>query len=83
MLDVINWANGILWKVLGIGLSWVAIKWLLKNATGTMRELLETAGVAIRAECRHLKLKLIQQVAEEELKDQKPEPTVEAEGSVN
>ena len=83
MWNVVNWASGILWKVLGIALSWVAVKWLLNNATGTMKEILETIGFAIRAACRHLKRKLVRQVAEEELKDQKPGPTVEAEGSVN
>lgn len=79
MLEATMWATGILWRVMWIGLAWITIRYILKNGTGTAKEILMTCGTAIRIGCIRLRMKLIGDLKKEQGSG---DQTVETEGSV-
>lgn len=84
MWDALAMLLNISWKVFGIMLGWMLIKHLMKEGTGTVKELLETTGVAIRAGCMLAKKRLWAKIREEK-EPERVEPNgeqVHAEGTV-
>ena len=62
------------WKTLGIVFGWLLLKYIIRNGTGTIKEVLETVGIGIKAGCLAVRKK----IREHLLKDEKKvEATVE------
>lgn len=84
MWDFLGTMLSMSWKVFGIMAGWMLIKHLMREGTGTLKELLETIGVAIRAGCLMTKKALWAKIKEER-EAEKVEPNgehVHAEGTV-
>lgn len=84
MWDFLGTMLSMSWKVFGIMAGWMLIKHLMREGTGTLKELLETLGIAIRAGCLMLKKALWAKIKEER-EPERVEPTgeqVHAEGTV-
>lgn len=47
-MDVILFALNLAWKILAICLGWMLFKYVLKNGSGTFKEILDTISVALR-----------------------------------
>ena len=68
MTDILGWMLGVAWRLAIIGIGFTVLKSVIRNGKGTLRELLETASLAIRAGCLAARKKLVNklQKAEEE-----------------
>ena len=87
MADVMMFMLGIAWKIFGLMIGWMLLKHLMREGTGTFRELLDTAAMAIKAGCLIAKQKLlltIQERKEANLDDQATPDTepVKGQGTV-
>ena len=76
MWDALAMLVNVSWKVFGVMAGWMLIKHLLREGTGTIKELLETTGVAVRAGCMMTKKYLWRKIREE----REPEQQIEANG---
>lgn len=70
MWDVLGMLLSMSWKVFGIMAGWLIIRSLMQNGAGTLKELLETAGIAIRAGCLMAKKRLWAKIREEKEPEQ-------------
>lgn len=83
MTEILGWMLGVGWKIAILMVGWYTLKYFVRNGTGTLKDLLETAGLAIRCACLNARKRLVAR-----LKEEKEEPIIEngsaidAEGSV-
>lgn len=49
MLNALGFALNMAWKILAIVGGWMLFKYVLKNGSGTMRDILDTISVAFKA----------------------------------
>lgn len=84
MVGILSWILGIAWRTALICVGWICVRHIIRNGGGTLREVLETTGLAIRAGCIELRKKLVDHLKkEEDVIELKPdEPEVEVEGTV-
>lgn len=83
MVGILSWVLGIAWRTALICIGWICIKQIIRNGGGTLREVLETTGLAIRAGCIELRKKLVEKLKREEGVIEDPEaPEMQAEGTV-
>lgn len=70
MAGILNWLLSIAWKTAVIMIGWICVKYVLRNGGSTLREVLNTTGLAIKAGCLTLRYKLLdvmqRRVAEKE-----------------
>ena len=87
MAGILSWVLSIVVKASIITILWIVIKTIVRNGGGTLREVLETAGLAIKAGCLTLRMKLTQKLCEkaekeEAVKEEPKGPGVKVEGTV-
>lgn len=88
MVGILSWILGIAWRTALICVGWILVKQIVRNGGGTLREVLETTSLAIRAGCLTLRSKLVsrlqQNAAEQEdvIKENPDVPELKAEGTV-
>lgn len=87
MATILSWALGIVLKASIITVLWIVIRTIVRNGGGTLREVLETAGLAIKAGCLALRMKLTDKLRkdaeEKETVEEEPKgPGVKVEGTV-
>ena len=83
MVGILSWVLGIAWRTALLCVGWICIKQIIRNGGGTLREVLETTGLAIRAGCIELRKKLVEKLKREEGVIEDPEaPEMQAEGTV-
>lgn len=88
MTSVLSWMLGMAWRIAILLIAYTTLKAVLRNGNGTLKEILETIGLAIRAGCLSLKSKLIAKLRSgaEEKETEKAEesngPEIQVEGSV-
>ena len=86
MAGILSWVLSIGIKASIITILWIVIKTIVRNGGGTLREVLETAGLAIKAGCLTLRMKLTKKLCEkaekEEAVKEEPGPGVKVEGTV-
>jgi hypothetical protein len=70
MAGILNWLLGIAWKTAVIVFGWICVKYVLRNGGSTLKEILNTTSLAIKAGCLTLRYKLLnvmqRRVAEKE-----------------
>ena len=49
MTDAIMWFLDVAWKILGLVLGWMVLKFILKNGKDTIRDILETLHLGMQA----------------------------------
>ena len=67
-MEVLLWMLGLAWRALVLIGGWLIIRAVIKDGTGTMREILETTGLAIKTGCIKLNRWLIKELSKEETK---------------
>lgn len=87
MTTILSWVLSIVVKASIITVLWIVIRTILRNGGGTLREVLETAGLAIKAGCLSLRMKLTQKLCEKAEKEETVEegtngPEIKGEGTV-
>ena len=88
MTSILGWMLGMAWRIAILLIAYTALKAVLRNGNSTLKEILETIGLAIRAGCLSLRGKLIAQLrsgAEEKETEEAEEPQgpeIQVEGSV-
>ena len=87
MATILSWVLSIVVKASIITVLWIVIRTILRNGGGTLREVLETAGLAIKAGCLSLRMKLTQKLCEkaekeETVKEGTNGPEIKGEGTV-
>lgn len=88
MTSVLSWMLGMAWRIAILMIGYTALKAVLRNGNGTLKEILETIGLAIRAGCLSLRSKLVERLrsgAEEKETEKAGEPNgpeIQVEGSV-
>lgn len=70
MAGILNWILGIAWKTAVIMIGWICVRHVLRNGGSTLKEILSTIGLAIKAGCMTLRCRLLdgmqRKVAEKE-----------------
>ena len=74
MLEFVSFMLNVGWKTLGIVFGWLLLKYIIRNGTGTIREVLDTIGIGIKAACLAIRKKIREKLLKEEDKE---EPAVE------
>lgn len=88
MADILGWMLGIAWKLALIYLGYTALKHVIRNGNTTLKELLETAGMAIKYGCLKTRAKLVGKLQEdaaeeqEEVREETKGPGIKVEGTV-
>ena len=88
MTSVLSWMLGMAWRIAILLIAYTTLKAVLRNGNGTLRDILETLGLAIRAGCLSLRGKLLAKLrsgAEEKETEEAEEPKgpeIQVEGSV-
>lgn len=78
-MELIGWFTGMVWHMLIIALAWTGIRYLMKNGSSTLKEVLLTLGTMLKVGCIRLRMKLIGELKKEQGADGS---SVETEGSV-
>ena len=73
MADILGWMLGIAWKLLVLALGYTTLKYVVRHGKGTFRDILETAGLAIRAGCLTARKKLVEKLQKEETAEETEE----------
>lgn len=73
MTAILSWVMSIVIKASIATVLWIVIRTIIRNGGGTLKELLETAGLAIKCGCLSLRMKLTDKLR----KDAEEEETVE------
>lgn len=84
MVTILSWILSIAWRTALLCVAWICIKHVIKNGGGTLKEILETTGLAIRAGCIELRKKLVEKLKgkDEEVIENPEAPKLQAEGTV-
>lgn len=85
VMEILTWILGIAWKTALLCVGWICIKQIIRNGGGTLREVLETLGLAIRAGCLTMRAKLVDKLRKEneDVIEENPDvPELKAEGTV-
>lgn len=86
MAGILSWVLSIVIKAALITFLWIVIRTIVRNGGGTLKLVLETAGLAIKAGCLNIRMKLTQKLCEkaekEEAVKEEPGPGVKVEGTV-
>ena len=85
MVGILSWILGIAWRTALICVGFMLVKHIIRNGGGTLREILETTSLAIRAGCLTLRAKLVDKLMkrEEVIEENPGEPgEVRVEGTV-
>lgn len=81
MAGILNWVFGIAWKTAIIMFVWICVKHVLRNGGTTLKEILSTISLALKAGCMTLRCKLLEsmqrRVAEKERVVGKQQPDEE------
>ena len=78
MLEFLVFMLNIAWKALGVICGWLLLKYILRNGTGTIKEILDTISLGVKAMCCAIRKKLADHLRKEVEKDKvKVEATVE------
>ena len=70
MVDMLLWMLNISWKLLILIGGWLLLKAVVKDGSGTFKEILCTLGLAIRAGCMKLREWLIMKMTKSDVKDE-------------
>lgn len=83
MGSILSWILGIAWRTALLCAGFICIKQIVRNGGGTLKEILETLGLGIRAGCIELRRKLVEHLKKEEVIEEDPNgPEVRVEGTV-
>ena len=66
MVDFMIMLLNLSWKALCVVAGWLIIKYILRNGTGTVKEILDTIFIGIRAMARAIRMKLYNYLKKEE-----------------
>lgn len=81
MAGILNWLLGIAWKTAVIVFGWICVKHVLRNGGTTLKEILSTISLALKAGCMTLRCKLLEsmqrRVAEKERVEGEQQPDEE------
>ena len=72
MTDTIMWFLDVAWKILGIVMGWMILKFILRNGRETIRDLMETIHLGLQALSIKSRL-LLRQYLKENNKKKEPE----------
>lgn len=70
MLEIIQFMLGIAWRVIAIYIGFLLLKELIRGGSDTVREMIETIGVAFRAALFHIRKALVEKVQRERRNEQ-------------
>lgn len=59
MLEFMSFMLNIAWKALGVICGWMLLKYILKNGTGTLKEIFDTITIGLRAMGHAIRKKLL------------------------
>ena len=59
MASIMNWILSIAWKTAVVMIGWICVKYVLRNGGSTIRQVIETIGLAIRAGCYEVRYRLV------------------------
>jgi hypothetical protein len=70
-MEFIFWTLNIAWKVLGLCIGWMLFRYILKNGSGTFRDILDTITIGIKAMGHAIRKKMLNYLKKEsEAEDQ-------------
>jgi len=75
MLEFMAFMLNLAWRALGVICGWLLLKYILKNGTGTLKEILDTITIGLRAMGHAIRKKLLGYLKREA--EQEREPDVE------
>ena len=79
MIEFMVFALNLSWKILGLVFGWMLFKYLLKNGSGTFREILDTITIGLRAMGHAIRKKLLTYLRKEAEQEKEPEVKVTVE----
>ena len=83
MASILSWVLGIAWRTALLCAGFICVKQIVRNGGGTLKEILETLGLGIRAGCIELRKKLVEHLKKDEEVIEDPNgPEVRVEGTV-